>query len=247
MGKYAALVDVSKCTACRGCQIACKQWNENPAEKTVQVGTYQNPPDLSSITFTLVRFKETLANGDVVWNFFKDQCRHCVEPPCKEVADVMAKGAVFQDQSGAVVFTDKTKNCNFGEIRDACPYDIPRQDAATSIIYKCTFCNDRVASGMTPACVKACPNGALSFGPRGEVLKNAEKRLIALKKTYPESRLIDKEEVSWIYLLHHPETHFQITRKERKRSPIYARRSLIKPLGTLAMGAALVSQVARGR
>jgi len=247
MGKYAALVDVSKCTACRGCQVACKQWNENPAEKTVQLGTYQNPPDLSNLTFTIVRFKENLVGGEVVWNFFKDQCRHCLEPPCKEVADNMAKGAILQDENGAVIFTEKTKDCDFDEIRDACPYDIPRKDQATGIMYKCTFCNDRIDSGMIPACIKACPTGALSFGPRGEILKRAEVRLVELKKTHPAARILDKDEVSWIYLLHQPEVQFQITRRERKPSAMYALRSLWKPLGLFAMGAALVSQVVRSR
>ena len=41
------MVDVSRCTGCRGCQIACKQWNELPATETRQTGSYQNPPDIA--------------------------------------------------------------------------------------------------------------------------------------------------------------------------------------------------------
>lgn len=247
MGKYAALVDVSKCTACRGCQIACKEWNDLPAQKTTQVGTYQNPPDLSDLTYTIIRFKEQVAGGKVVWNFFKDQCRHCLEPPCKDVADTMVPGAILQDANGAVTFTEKTKDCDFEEIRDACPYDIPRKDLATGIMYKCTFCNDRIANGMIPACVKACPTGALQFGLRHEILKRAEIRLKALKKTHPAARIIDEDEVGWIYILHQPEVEFQISRKQRKPSARYALKSLFKPLGIFAMGAALVSQIPKGR
>jgi formate dehydrogenase iron-sulfur subunit len=247
MGKYAALVDVSKCTACRACQIACKQWNENRAEKTVQVGTYQNPPDLSSLTYTIVRFKEQVVKGEVVWTFFKDQCRHCLEPPCKEVADDMVPGAILQDENGAVTFTEKTRNCDFAEVRDACPYDIPRKDPATGIMYKCTFCNDRIANGMTPACLKVCPTGALQFGLRDDILKKAEMRLAKVKETHPAARIIDEDEVSWIYVLHQPEVQFQMTRRERKPSTMYALKSLFKPLGVFAAGAALVGQVAKGR
>lgn len=247
MGKYAALVDVSKCTACRACQIACKQWNENPAEKTMQVGTYQNPPDLSNLTYTIIRFKEQVVKGEVVWTFFKDQCRHCLEPPCKEVADTMVQGAILQDKTGAVTFTEKTKGCDFEEIRDSCPYGIPRKDSATGIMYKCTLCNDRIANGMIPACIKACPTGTLSFGPREEILKKAEMRLKELKKTYPAASIIDEDEVSWIYILHQPDVQFQISRRERKPSAMYALKSLFKPLGIFAMGAALVSQVTKGR
>ena len=37
------LIDLSRCTACRGCQVACKQWNEQPASITHNFGSYQNP------------------------------------------------------------------------------------------------------------------------------------------------------------------------------------------------------------
>ena len=42
----AILFDSTKCTACRGCQVACKQWNNLEADETVNTGTYENPPDL---------------------------------------------------------------------------------------------------------------------------------------------------------------------------------------------------------
>ena len=53
---YSILVDTSKCTACRGCQISCKQWNQLPGTQTQNVGTYENPKDLSSDTYKVVRF-----------------------------------------------------------------------------------------------------------------------------------------------------------------------------------------------
>ena len=109
MAGKSVLIDVSKCIGCRGCQVACKQWNELPAEKTKNHGSYQNPPDLSGMTYTIVRFKELSQGGEVKWNFFKDQCRHCVDPPCKMAADDEAPGAIVVDESGCVVYTDKTK------------------------------------------------------------------------------------------------------------------------------------------
>ena len=237
MGKYAALVDVSKCTACRGCQVACKQWNELPAEKTINVGTYQNPPDLSVTTYTLIRFKEVSENGEIRWNFFKDQCRHCLEPPCKDAADETVKGAITQEKNGAVLFTEKTRLLNIKEIREACPYDIPRQDPNTKLMAKCTFCADRIANGMIPACIKACPTGALSFGPREEILEMANKRLEEVKKQFPSAKVIDADEVSWIYLLHQPEAEFQMTvRAKKTRSVTVARRAFMRPFGALIAG-----------
>jgi len=34
MGEKAILFDATKCIACRGCQVACKQWNELKAVVT---------------------------------------------------------------------------------------------------------------------------------------------------------------------------------------------------------------------
>ena len=54
------LCDTTKCSACRGCQLACKEWHELPANATKQVGTHQNPPDLNPYNLKIVRFHEHL-------------------------------------------------------------------------------------------------------------------------------------------------------------------------------------------
>ncbi len=52
------LFDTSKCTGCRSCQLACKQWNQLAAKQTRNTGTYQNPPDLQPNTYLVMRFQE---------------------------------------------------------------------------------------------------------------------------------------------------------------------------------------------
>ncbi|MGZ3539177.1 MAG: 4Fe-4S dicluster domain-containing protein [Thermodesulfobacteriota bacterium] len=196
-------IDTSKCTACRGCQISCKQWNQRPAEKTVNWGSHQNPPDLSYSTWKLVRFNEPPGDKPA-WYFFPDQCRHCMSPPCKEVADGKAKGAIAQDEkTGAVVFNPKVKvkPADFKEIREACPYDIPRYLPSAGIMGKCTMCFDRVKEGMLPACVKTCPTGAMNFGDRKEIIEKANKRLAEVKVKYKDAMLANPDDVRAIYLL----------------------------------------------
>ena len=196
-------IDTTKCTACRGCQIACKQWNQRAAEKTANRGSHQNPPDLSFNTWKLVRFSE-VAEPKVNYYFFPDQCRHCMSPPCKEVADGKAKGAIIQDENtGAVIFNPKIKMkpADFKEVREACPYDIPRFLPSAGIMAKCTMCFDRIKEGMLPACVKTCPTGAMNFGNRKEMLEKANKRLEEVKGLYKEAMLANPDDVRVIYLL----------------------------------------------
>lgn len=195
-------IDTTKCTACRGCQIACKQWNQRAGEKTFSQGSHQNPPDFSFNTWKVVRFSE-VSGEKVKWYFFPDQCRHCLTPPCKEVADEKAKGAIIHDEkTGAVVFNPKVKVKleDFKEIREACPYNIPRISGA-GIMAKCTMCIDRIKEGLLPACVKTCPTGAMNFGDRNAMLELANKRLGEVKTNYKDAMLANPEDVRAIYLL----------------------------------------------
>jgi formate dehydrogenase iron-sulfur subunit len=68
----------------------------------------------------------------------------------------------------------------------ACPYGIPRYEWEESVPYvrKCTMCQPRLAEGREPACVEACPNEALLFGARGEVLTEAHRRIAAQPDRY---------------------------------------------------------------
>ncbi|MEJ2717926.1 MAG: 4Fe-4S dicluster domain-containing protein, partial [Deltaproteobacteria bacterium] len=187
---FSILVDTSRCTGCRGCQIACKQWNGLPGTKTKNLGTYQNPQDLSADTWKLVRFTDGKnGNGKPYFIFFTDQCRHCLTPGCMSEAE---NDEIIQDpKTGAVIFTPKTKDLNFKATREACPFNIPRQNQKTKVLEKCTMCIDRLGTGQIPACVKACPTGTLVFGKRDKILQEVKKRVATLKKTYPEAEALN--------------------------------------------------------
>lgn len=201
-------VDLTKCTACRGCQVACKQWNKLPAEQTRNHGSHQNPMDVSAITYKTVHMKEVADDKGFMaaWLFFPEQCRHCTEPPCKMTADTYDDQAILQDEAtGTITFTERTKDLpDFEEIRESCPYNIPRQDATTKVMTKCTMCFDRVQNGLVPACVQSCPTGSMNFGDREEMLELAEKRLAEVQKKYPEAVLGDADMTRVIYLYQMP-------------------------------------------
>lgn len=203
------LVDLTRCTACRGCQVACKQWKKLPAEATVNWGSHQNPRDLSFNTLRLVRFEEVVNNGKVDWLFFPEQCRHCYEPPCLGQAELDDERAVIQDETtGAVIFTEYTKNVDAEGVREACPYDIPRKDPVTGQLSKCDMCIDRIQNGMKPACVLSCPTGAMSFGEEEKIDALAQERLAAAQKRYPEAVLGDPEDVRVVYLFQQDPTKY---------------------------------------
>lgn len=194
------MVDTSRCTACRGCQVACKQWHGLPGTKTKQTGTYQNPPDFSAETWKLVRFAEGMAeNGKPYWYFFSDMCRHCLSPGCMEGNK---KDEIVQDpQTGAVIYSQATKNLDYKKVHGGCPYNIPRQDPKTKVMSKCNLCIDRLRANMIPACALSCPTGTVQFGDREEILKKVEARVAELKKDYPKAKALNPEDVRVIYIV----------------------------------------------
>jgi formate dehydrogenase iron-sulfur subunit len=183
--------------------VACKQWNGLPGIKTKQVGTYQNPQDVSAETWKLVRFSEGRKdNGKPYWYFFSEQCRHCLEPPCADIIKGYDAAGVIQDEAtGAVLYTPKSKGVPFEEVRGSCPYNVPRQDPKTKVLAKCTLCFDRITNNMPPACVKSCPTGALVFGERKEILDLTAKRVEALKGSFPKVQAVNADEVRVIYIV----------------------------------------------
>ncbi len=198
MAKMAMLNDVSKCMACRACQVACKEWNDLPAEKTHNWGTYENPPRLSAHTWTRVRFLETTGSA-VEWNFIKQQCMHCTEAPC--VANCPT-GAMHKVQDNFVV-VDQNWCIGCRYCVQSCPYGVPALDPDTGTVKKCTFCVDRVTQGLKPACAKACPTGAISFGTREEMLDKAQKRVAFLKSNgYPEAQVYGDRQLGGLHVIY---------------------------------------------
>jgi len=192
-------IDTPLCTACRGCQVACKQWHDLPAEATVNRGSFQNPEDLSYLTYKLVRMNEEIIGKKLHWLFFPDQCRHCIDAPCLETA--MDEDAIYRDPAtGAILYTAKTKELDADEIIASCPYNIPRK-GPDGTLAKCDMCNDRVHNGLKPACVTTCPTGTMNFGDRYEMVALAQERLKITQKKHPKAMLLYPNDVNVIYLV----------------------------------------------
>jgi len=194
------LYDATKCIGCRACQVACKQWNELSGEATTNGGTYENPPQLSAHTFTKIHFTEIEDDGKFQWVFAKRQCMHCEYPACAEACIV---GALQKTPEGPVVYDDrKCIGCRYCMV--ACPFGVPafEWDKPLPWIRKCTFCADRQAAGLKPACVATCPTGALEFGEREELIVEAHRRIVAEPQKYVDYVYGENEigGTSWLYL-----------------------------------------------
>jgi formate dehydrogenase iron-sulfur subunit len=198
--EYAKLVDISRCIGCKGCEVACKEWNELGIEPTENFGSFQSHRDLTPDTWLLMRFNEVEMAGEVHWLIKKDACLHCEEPGCLYACP--APGAIVQYDNGIVDFNQEScigcQMCVSG-----CPFDIPRFNPETRKVYKCNMCIDRVESGLEPACAKTCPTNAIAWGTKQDMVTLAEQKLERLRaRGYENAVLYDPPGVGGTHMMY---------------------------------------------
>ena len=142
--QYRFHFDMTKCIGCKCCVVACNEQNGNPAELNwrrvgeVEGGYYPNTQ------------RHYLSMG----------CNHCLEPSCLIGCPVEAytKDAT----SGVVVHSaDTCIGCQYCTWN--CSYGVPQYNAERGVVGKCDMCHNRLSDGMAPACVSACPEGAIAI------------------------------------------------------------------------------------
>lgn len=251
MAEKAILMDMEKCIACRACQVACKQWNELPAEKTTffaEAGGYQNPAKLSPKTYTIVKFNEVVEKDKLHWLFSIQRCLQCVDPACIKACPVEPVKAMTRDEKTGAIYVNKDLCIGCGACVEYCPFSIPVIDEETEKSTKCTFCVDRQINGMDPACAKACPTGCLAYGDRDEILKMAHKAVDRLKKKGKNPVIYGEKELGTgtkkIFVLPEALNNYPHLPKNPKVSEdMGLLQEFLKPFGGLTLTAALVGMV----
>jgi formate dehydrogenase iron-sulfur subunit len=143
--QYRFEIDLDSCTGCKSCVVACNSLNgldEDESWRSVGL-LHGTAPD--------VRYQQTVTTG----------CHHCVDPACLEGCPV---DAYEKDPETGIVrhLDDQCIGCSYCTL--TCPYEVPTYSKSRGIVRKCDMCHDRLAEGEAPACVQACPNGAISIG-----------------------------------------------------------------------------------
>jgi len=175
--------DTTVCIGCKACEVACKQWNQLPADGFAWTGnSYDNTGELSATSWRHVKFIEQLSDGGGAdpgrWLMMSDVCKHCVTAPCQQACPT---GAIIHNEFGNVyIQPDICNGCAY--CIAACPFGVITRSSFDGHAHKCTLCFDRQRDGLVPACAKACPTESIQFGPIDELLERARKRVEELHR-----------------------------------------------------------------
>ncbi|MBC8209005.1 MAG: 4Fe-4S dicluster domain-containing protein [Desulfobulbaceae bacterium] len=201
------LVDLTRCVGCRSCEAACnlEQGLPEPAKPFDDYSVFDEIKHGEKRRTDETRY--TVVNSYDVPGmehplFRKVQCNHCQEPACLTSCFV---NAYTKTPEGAVIYNSKVcVGCRTCMV--ACPFYIPTFKYSSAFdpkIMKCIFCYDtRLKDGLPPACVEACPQEALTFGKRSDMIEAGRQRIKMNPDKYVD-HIYGEHEVggtAWMYL-----------------------------------------------
>jgi DMSO reductase iron-sulfur subunit len=140
--QYRFHFDMSKCIGCKCCEVACAEQNNNPAHISwrrvgeVEGGVYPNTQRL----------------------YMSMGCNHCLEPACLTGCPTEAYS---KDPLTGIVQHDADSCIGCEYCLWNCPYSVPVFNEERGVVGKCDMCYGRLTNGQNPACIEACPSGAI--------------------------------------------------------------------------------------
>jgi Fe-S-cluster-containing dehydrogenase component/DMSO reductase anchor subunit len=138
--------DSSLCVGCQACNVACTLENGfQPGTRSVFTWNERALPLLNVINLSMA-------------------CNHCEKPACAERCP--ARAYSIEDSGVVVHHAERCMGCGYCTWQ--CPYDAPSVNKALGYIEKCHMCTSRAAENVSPACITACPTGALKLTGQDE-------------------------------------------------------------------------------
>ena len=188
------LYDSTLCVGCQTCETSCASAHGLPDPVGVPDASVVRQADDKHRT--VVNACKT-SQGE---SYVKKQCMHCNEPAC---AAACLTQALLKTKEGPVIWReDKCMGCRYCMV--SCPYNSPKfeYNSQNPKIVKCDMCYDKIQEGNKPVCVSNCPAGALVFGTRRELIREARKRIVENPGKYVDYIYGEHEAggTGWLYL-----------------------------------------------
>jgi carbon-monoxide dehydrogenase iron sulfur subunit len=172
------VVDVRRCLSCGTCGLECAVAHSQ--SKRLFDAIWEEPRPQPRVMVEAV--------GGVCVPI---QCRHCEDAPCVAICPTHATSRADAD-APVLIEPERCIGCKMCIL--VCPFGTVRMQADGKAVLKCDLCIERLEAGQEPACVAACPTGALRFEAVEQTAKAARVRaarqlLIAVESGEAEEAL----------------------------------------------------------
>ena len=165
--KALIVIDVEKCLGCRSCEIACAVAHSQTKELSRAI--FETPLPQARV--------KVEGMGDLVMPL---QCRHCEDAPCVSICPTGALEKMGPEQP-VLLHEERCIGCRWCLL--VCPFGVIIPGRGGQPVTKCDLCIERLKKGEKPACVEACPTGALRFTTVEEVTRQRrEEFLVRIKQ-----------------------------------------------------------------
>ena len=202
--------DTTVCIGCKACEVACKQWNQLPADGFHWSGnSYDNTGELSATSWRHVKFIEQFPRdgapteaaagrgspwtssaqrrprGQGRWLMMSDVCKHCVTAPCQQACPT---GAIIHNEfENVYIQPDICNGCAY--CIAACPFGVITRSSFDGHAHKCTLCYDRQRTAWCRPAPRPVRPQSIQFGPIDELRERARKRVEELHRRGVAGRL----------------------------------------------------------
>jgi len=175
------VIDLTLCDGCNECSLACQRKNGHPINP--------QPGGLTPENYLYVQSVRVETPSGTQEVHIPRKCMHCDDPACASLCPFSINE---KTPEGPVVINEDY--CLGGQkCKSVCPWGIPQLKKGVGfykkleplpfgagVMFKCDGCIDLVRAGETPACVTACPRGAIKFGEQEMMREYAYERAAAI-------------------------------------------------------------------
>ncbi|NHM30159.1 4Fe-4S dicluster domain-containing protein [Neobacillus terrae] len=251
MAEFVKYIDVTKCDGCRACMVACKNWNDLPAEHTDFLGSVQSHTKTTADTWNVLQYIEhENSKGGLEYLFRHSSCFHCTDAACQKVCPESAIS--YTDFGSVVIDQDKCVGC--GYCVQNCPFEVislkeykDKNGETYRKSHKCTMCTDRLEEGLQPACVTTCHTGAMEFGKKDEMIRKAEKRVSEIRGRFPNTMVYNPPGVGGthtVYVLAERPSVYGLPENPKVPTSAVVWKDYAQPIGKMMLGATTMAVVA---